>query len=358
MKFLIINPFGIGDVLFTTPLLRTIKQECPESSISYWCNQRIEPILANNPYLEKIFPLSRGDLKKVMNKSWISGVKMLWNLFSALRKERFDICFDFSLDYRYGLIAKLCGIKKRIGYNFKNRARFLNYKKDIDGYKSGHIVEYYLKLLDFINLIPETKNIDLFVSKNGTEKASVFLESCGVKESDLLIAIAPGAGLSWGKDASYKHWPPEKFAQVADRLIENHKTKILLFGDGLERDITDTLVHHMRYKPIDLVGRLTLCEYIDYLSKADILIANDGGPLHMAVALGLKTVSIFGPVDDLVYGPYSNNSGHKVLKRNLSCRPCYKNFRFAGCINDRKCLEDISVDEVYAAVEESLCVKK
>jgi ADP-heptose:LPS heptosyltransferase len=104
----------------------------------------------------------------------------------------------------------------------------------------------------------------------------------------------------------------------------------------------------------DLTGKLGLPELAAAIKRLKLLICNDGGPMHMAVALGVSTVSVFGPVDEKEYGPYPPDKRHIVVGKDLSCRPCYKNFRFPGCSNERRCLEDITVDEVYRKVKELL----
>ena len=102
---------------------------------------------------------------------------------------------------------------------------------------------------------------------------------------------------------------------------------------------------------LDLTGKLNLKELAAVINESKLLICNDGGPLHMAAALGVKTVSVFGPVDEAVYGPYPPDAKHVVVKKDLPCRPCYKDFRFTGCVNNRRCLEGITVDEVYGQIK-------
>ncbi len=350
-KFLIINPFGIGDVLFTTPVIRAIKEAYPQSFIGYWCNERAGEILKNNPRVDTVFALSRGDLKKIRHKSPIKGMGILLSLVRKIRQEKFEVSLDFSLDHRYSLISKLAGIKKRSGFDYKRRGGFLTHRISIEGYTSKHVVEYYLDLLKFIDIKPQHYNLELFISAECKLKSKNILARYGIKESELVVGIAPGAGASWGKDAAVKHWPAEKYGELADRIAENFNAKIIIFGDGSEKPIAEVIMNTARYKPIDLAGKTTLEELAGLISNLNILITNDGGPLHMAVALGIKTVSIFGPVDETVYGPYPPSAKHTVIKEDIDCRPCYQNFRFAGCMNDRRCLEDISVDEVYSAVD-------
>jgi lipopolysaccharide heptosyltransferase II len=354
-KFLIVNPFGIGDVLFTTPVLRAIKENQPESIIVYWCNERVKDILKNNPNIDKIFALSRGDIKRLYQQSRLEGMRKFLNLLSGLKKEKLDILFDFSLDHRYSLISKLLGIKKRIGFNYKRRGRFLTDRIDIKGYNSKHVVEYYLDLLKFINIRAKSYNLDLFIPEADRLKSKQIFDDYGIGDKDLVIGIAPGAGASWGKDAYIKHWPAVKFAQLADKLINDFNAKIIVLGDESERHIADTVLENMRNKTVDLSGKTDLEELTAVMHNLALLITNDGGPLHMAVALGVKTISIFGPVDESVYGPYPPCERHMVVRnKDIHCRPCYKNFRLPPCLSNRRCIEDISVEDVFEAVRRLL----
>lgn len=349
-RFLIINPFGIGDVLFTTPLIRAIKDSYPESLIAFWCNERVKDVLKNNKNIDKIFALSRGDIKRISKQSRFMGTKKILGLLSGLKKERFDISFDFSLDHRYSLISKILGIKRRIGFNYKRRGRFLTDKINIDGYHSKHVVEYYLDLLKFIGVEPKNKNLELSVPDSDKVKIKNILASQGINDKGLLIGIAPGAGASWGRDAALKHWPAVNFAQLADKIINELKAQVLILGDKQETTIARQVVKAMHNQAIDLVGKTNLDEFIAIISNLRLLITNDGGPLHIAVALRIKTVSIFGPVDDKVYGPYPKNEKHIVVKEDLTCSPCYQRFRMPACSRNRECINSISTQRLFEAV--------
>ncbi|MCQ9205698.1 MAG: glycosyltransferase family 9 protein [Omnitrophica bacterium] len=349
-KFLIINPFGIGDVLFSTPLTRNIKETFPESKIFYLCNRRVEPALRGNPLLNGVFVYERDEFEEVKKQSKILWLKKLWNLISEVKKEKIDIAIDLSLNSQFGFFAKLAAIKERVGYNYKNRGRFLTKKIKLESYENKHIIEYYLELAKLLGFESKHKEMELFVSKSQTDKAVEFLKRNGVGPDDLLIAVSPCGGASWGADSYRKHWPRKKFAQVSDMLINKHKAKIILTASNNERAAIEEIEGLMHHKPIKAVG-LALMDYAALLGQSKILIANDGGPVHIAVSLGIKTVSIFGPVDELVYGPYPQDiKKHFVIKKDLSCRPCYKNFRLSACSYSMKCLETISVDEVVEAV--------
>jgi len=354
-KVLIINPFGIGDVLFTTPVIRAIKDSEPYSFIGYWCNERVKDILKSNPNIDKVIALSRGDLKKVYRKSIFQGTHRFIKLLNEIKREKFDILLDLSLDHRYSLIAKITGIRKRIGFDYKNRGRFLTEKIGIDGYSDKHVVEYYLDLLKPLGIKPVSFNPELVLSEEGKMRAASMLAEYGIVDKDLVIGIAPGGGASWGKDAHLKHWPAIKFAQLADKIIDNFRAKIVILGDESEKSIAEEIIKSMHNKPLNLTGRLSLEELGAVINDLRVLIANDGGPLHMAAALGKKTVSFFGPVDPKVYGPYPyGEKEHIILKNNLPCSPCYVNFRLLSCNRNKECLEAIDVDSAVDAVKKLL----
>ena len=349
-KFLIINPFGIGDVLFTTPAIRAIKENFSGCFVGFWCNQRVEGILKDNPNINMLFPLSRGDLKKIYQESRVEGIKRFFGLLGRIKKEKFDTALDFSLDYRYSLLTKLIGIRRRIGFDYKKRGLFLTEKIGLDSYDKKHIVEYYLDLLRSIGISGASADLDLFIPENNRQRARKVFAAAGINKESLIIGIAPGAGASWGIQASYKQWPALRFAQLGDMLTQAFSAKIVILGDESERPIADIIINASKHKPLDLVGKTSLEEFAALVGNLNLLITNDGGPMHMAVALGVKTVSIFGPVDDLVYGPYPRTDKHIVIKNKIDCSPCYQGFRMQICDKNKLCLNSITTEEVFEAV--------
>jgi len=337
------------------PLVSILKKSDPQNSIFYWSNIRVKPILESNPNLDKIFALSRGDLKNISQNSGYTALKLFFDLIRDLKKERFDLAFDFSLDYRYSMFLRLLGVKRIIGFDYKNRGRFLTDKIRINGYQDRHVVEYYLDTLKFIGVFLDHKpEIQLFLPDTDIAWAENFLKVHNIKDNDLIIGIAPGGGASWGGNALYLRWPQDKFASLAHMLAKKDNAKIILFGSADEAGLCEQIEYSLKNKIINTSGKITLTQYGALFKKCNIAICNDAGPLHIAVALGLKTVCICGPVDEKVYGPYPLKPIHRIVKENLPCQPCYKNFRFPGCPYNRKCIQDITVDEVYSAVKSLL----
>jgi lipopolysaccharide heptosyltransferase II len=351
-KYLLINPFGIGDVLFTTPVIRGIKENIPDSYIGYWCNERVAPILRSNPAVDKVFALNRGDIKRLSRGLWFKEAGLWLGVLKEIKGEKFDVSFDFSLDHRYGLLSQLGGVKGRIGYNYKNRGRFLTGRVNIEGYGLKHMVEYYCDLPGMAGIKIKSREMSLPLSEDVRRAAKTIFHQYGLGEKNRVIGISAGGGASWGKDAQYKHWPAANFASLINKMQKDVPADIVLLGDEKEKNISDRIAGAVEHRVVNLAGKTNLEELCGIIASLDLLVTNDGGPLHIAAASGVKTVSIFGPVDDLVYGPYPKNEMHRVVRRHFSCQPCYINFRFKGCTNNRKCLEDITVDDVLVRVKE------
>lgn len=350
---LIINPFGIGDVLFSTALIEAIGRQVEGSHIGFLCNRRTEGLLKNNPLVDWVFVFEKDEYRNLWKESKVKCIRKFVSLLKEVKDKKFDTVFDLSLSRQFGFFMWVAGIPKRIGFNYRNRGIFLTDKVDIKGYHDKHIVEYYLDLLRLANLNPTANYLMLYVTDCDKKWAKDFLTAHEVKDEDLVIGIVPGGGASWGKDAAVKHWRKEGFMEVADKLIERHNAKVIILGDKNEADTCEKVENGMRNKPIMACGETTLLQFAALIGMCDLVIANDGGPLHVAVAMGAKTVGIFGPVDERVYGQYPLNERHKIVKGNLECQPCYRNFKLKDC-DIRRCLDEITVEDVLGVVEEAL----
>jgi lipopolysaccharide heptosyltransferase II len=353
MRILIVNPFGIGDVLFTTPLIANLKEAMPDSYIGYVCNARTKDVLLNNPKVDKIFIYEKDKFRKLWKASGILAFRKFIKFLSSIRKKRFDVVFDLSLGQEYGFFLWLIGIKKRIGYNYKNRGLFLTDKVDVSGYDEKHIVEYYLDLLRLIGIEPRRKNLGFPLGQKETEWAREYLDENGVGDSETLVGIIPGGGASWGGAAYKKQWPQHRFANLANQIADRHKARIIMFGDAGEIALCNQVASLIKDIPVMACGRTSLSKLAALIKGCDLIICNDGGPLHIAVSQGTKTVSIFGPVDPRVYGPYPEGPDNIVIKKALACQPCYKKFKLKECVH-MDCLNTIEVKEVMAAIDNFL----
>ncbi len=354
-NILIFNPFGIGDVLFTTPLIRNLKDAFPESSITYLCNRRTKPILDNNVFLKDVIVFEKDEWRESLRESKVGFIGKFIGFRRQIKKGKFDLMFDLSMNSQYGLFFKLSGVKRRLGLDFKNRGRFLTDKiKIVDGFKDKHVARYYLDLLGLLGVESREYKFDLEVPQDKQGKARASLENYGLKPEADFIGICPGSGDSWQQTAYFKRWPKEHFLKISEMISEEYASQIILFGSKAEKNICDYVYENMHTKPLNLCGKISLEEFITLVSISKAIITNDGGPFHIAQALNKKVIAFFGPVDDKVYGAYPDSDSSIVFKSGVECRPCYKTFKFSGCGFDKKCLRDISPKDVFSSFK-NLC---
>ena len=349
-KVLIINTFGIGDVLFTTPFISNLREEYPGLFIGYIANIRTAPILKDNKKINKVFVYERDDFLAIYRRSKWQFFSEIYKFLMQVKKENFDIVFDFSLNTPANIFMWLLGIKHRIGFNYKNRSPLLTYKIPILGFEGKHVVEYYLDLAQRLGLKVTNRNLEVFISDNDYAWADDFLKGQGILKSQRAIGVIPGGGASWGKEARFRRWDTQKFAQLVDKIVEKFGLPIILMGDKLEEPLCEDIAKRARGKIIQACGKTTLNQFIALLKRCDFVFLNDGGPLHLAVAAGAKTVSLFGPVDEVVYGPYGPADRHRVVTNSVACRPCYRRFKMTNC-EHVSCMKNIEVNDILSKLE-------
>lgn len=343
-KILIINPYGIGDVLFTTPVISNLRLAYPQAFIAYLANARTADFFKFNSDIAQVFVYERDE--------FVGKPQKYFELFNSIRQQKFDAVFDFSLNSSLGFLSAACGIKKRVGFDYRRRGWFLTDRLPLLGFEEKHIVEYYLDLLSAIEIPVVTKQMKLDVPSKDIQWAKGWLNSHNIDGAKPLIALLPGGGASWGKAAGHKRWPASNFAQLIDKIVENFDAAIILMGDSKEEELCREVVRLAHFPLHFAVGETSLLGLAALLMRCQGAILNDGGPLHVAAAVGVKTVSIFGPVDPHVYGPYPA-SGHIVVQKGLPCQPCYRRFRQADC-GHINCLNELSVEDVYRKAQNIL----
>ncbi len=356
-KILIINPFGIGDVLFSTVVISAIKQKDPGSHIGYICNIRTNEILQTNPDVSEVFVFERDEYRSLWKERRIECVKRFFNFWSKIRKEKFDIAIDLSLGKEYAFLCWLIGIKERRGFNYKGRGRFLTHKIAFDGFNDKPVAEYYLSLIPGVEhtIARGTWHHSTVLVSTDKDRVCIdgFLRRNEVKEDDLLVGVAPGGGVSFGKkDQRRRRWSASKFSEVADRVVEKFNAKIVLISGPEEENLVREIAGYMKEKSL-VAPKTSIREMAALCKRCRMVICSEGGPLHIASSQGVNTLSIFGPVDEKVYGPYPPSDKNIVIKSNIECRPCYKRFKIPKC-NNRQCLEDVSVDTVFERIINSL----
>ena len=156
-------------------------------------------MLKNNPFIDQIFIYERDDFKRLQSVSWFKWLKEFNSFIRLINKAKFDLAIDLSLASNFSFFLWLAGIKRRIGYNYKNRGWLLTDSLKLEGYEGRHIVEYYNSLLSLIKVEPKYKNPELYLNKDEQGYADKIFEDNHIDAAGRLIAIAPGGGASWGK---------------------------------------------------------------------------------------------------------------------------------------------------------------
>jgi 3-deoxy-D-manno-octulosonic-acid transferase len=347
-----VNPFGIGDVLFSMTVVEALKESDPGARVGFLCNERTEAIVRMNPQVSDVFVFSRDRFRALWKEGLAPFFRELRALLGAVRKGRYDTMIDLSLGREYNFLGMCLGIRERVGLDYKGRGFFLTRRKKIAGYAGEHAAQTQLSLLKLLGLEPHETSVklSLAVPAEAKKKAETLLRDSGIGASDKVLAVAPGGGKSWGRDAVYKQWDAERFAAAAGRFTGARGLRILLVGDAGERELLERAASQLDGKAVVVCGE-PLETVAALLLRSELLLCNDGGLLHLANALGVKTVSIFGPVDEKVYGPYHNGAAREVVTEPVECRTCYKNFHFPPCPYDGRCLKELSVEKVVQALE-------
>lgn len=352
-RFLIINTFGIGDVLFTVPLIKNIKANIPDAYIGYISNRRTAPLLESLPQINQVIVYDRNEFKVVSDRSRLEFLQLILKTKTEIQQGHYDIVFDFSMTWYAGFYCWLAGIKQRVGLNYKNRSIFLTKKVLFSGYEGRHVAQYYQGLLGAVNFHISPQSMDIAVAPEGCLWAEKFLQDANFLQARW-IAVFPGGGESWGPDAKFKRWPAEKYAQLITKIMADFNVNIILLGNHAEESLCKEIQSLVKCPLFNACGKTNLLQTLAILKKSFLALVNDGGPLHMAVAAGIKTVSVFGPVDEKVYGPYAGVPGqHRVVTSSIACRPCYRNFRRAAC-EHISCVKNVEVGDVFNAVQNSL----
>lgn len=347
-RILIFNPFGIGDVLFATPLIKNLRLAFPDAHIAFMCPRRTQVLVKNNPNIDEVLTFEKDDWRRLAAESKIKFIRELAAFYRDLKSRKFDVLMDLSLSPQYGAFFAALGIKQRICYDYRGRGRFHNSKVPLpQGYINKHVARYYLELAACLGVTVRDYPLELFLSRDALKAGADLLKANGIEPG--FVLVCPGSGDSWGDNAYFKRWPSENFIELCRKLQAVGRAVVIAGSSGEKQLCRD--IASQSPAAIDLCGKTSPEEFCAVLSLSALVISSDGGPFHAARALGKKTMVFFGPVDDVVYGPYPDSRDCAVFKAVVDCRPCYCSFRFPPCPYDKRCLRAISVDEVYSLID-------
>jgi len=351
MKILIRGVNWIGDAVITLPAIRAVRHAFPDARISLLVRPWVADIFKENPDINNVIPYD-DSFKGIIGKI---------RLARKLRDQKFDIAILLQNAFDAALIAWLAGIPERIGYSRDFRGLLLTkaipVSKDV---LENHQVRYYLNLVRSMGIEAKETLPFIYLSDDEREQARKLLAmSAGtprthnITGSRLLVGINPGA--TYG---SAKRWLPERFAELILRIINELNGDIIIFGSSSETKIVDEIISlvepHVESSQqhsniLNMAGKTGLRELAALIAECDAFITNDSGPMHMACALFVPVVAMFGSTDRTATSPFGE--GHQIISKNLPCSPCMERECPEGTM---KCMSDIAAEDVFTALKKVL----
>ncbi len=334
MKILIRATNWVGDAIMALPALRVVRARFPDARIA---------ILAR-PYVADIYRGQKicDELISYDPKGAHAGLVGRERLAKELRKRKFDVALLLQNAFDAAWLAWRSGIPERVGYARDGRSLLLTRK--IPAPKRGEIPAheqfYYLELLrraGWIDSLPGESFIALDVSEEHRRQAEEALSSAGARPNAVRIAI--GAGASYG---SAKCWPPDRFAEFVNRFRLHTDADVILFGTAAEQKVSDAIGAGIKGPSISLVGKTAIAALPALLSRCQLFVGNDSGAMHVAAAVGLPVVAIFGPTDPHGTAPVTPRC--TVVQEKPYCSPCF----LRRCPIDHRCMTSVRPETVEA----------
>jgi heptosyltransferase-2 len=333
-RILIRTTNWVGDMVMTVPAIEAVRENFPESTVAVAARPWVIPLLENHPAVDQVIPL----MKK---KGSVSRAVEIIRMARLIRGMGFDLAVLFQNAFEAALLAWLGGIRFRLGYDTDGRRFLLSHAVTRNQGVSGlHQVEYYLSILRAVGWEAGTRDPHLYVAEKDRLNAQSILASDGIEQDHFLLGLSPGAIFG-----PAKRWPSERFATVADWAVQRWGAKVLVMGSGQEKDICAALTRSMKQRPLDLCGRTTLGEAMALIERCHLFVTNDSGLMHIAAALNVPMVAIFGSTDPVSTGPRSEKA--RIVRRPVDCAPCLK----PECPDDYQCMLIIEPDMVWKEME-------
>ncbi len=320
----------VGDLVMSTPALAAIRKSYPGSRISVLVRPPLEGLLKGNPAVDDII---------LYDKKRYKGPMGIAKLARELRRRRFSRAILLQNAFEAALIAFMANIPIRMGYSTDGRGLLLTHGvKVARKTREKHQVYYYLDMLEALGLKSAGEKPRLYPGKEDRRDGANILKEHGISRGDLIVGINPGAQYGVAKK-----WYPERYGTLADRLIKNFGAKILIFGGAGDVSVAGTVEASMKGGCVNLAGKTSLEDLMALAGKCRLFVTNDTGAMHVAAALGVPTLAVFGSTDPVATGPFGK--GCRVVRNPVYCSPCLKR----TCpLKHYKCLESVSVDRVYS----------
>ncbi len=342
-KILIRSTNWIGDAIMTIPAVRSIRNNYPDAEITILALPWVADVFVASPWIDKIFIYEK--------KGRHHGLRGRLQLISQLKKEKFDAAVLLQNAFEAALITFLAGIPIRGGYGTDGRALLLTHRvKKTSEIKGKHEVYYYQEMIAGLGISPGANKLELFLANetliNAENSLKSFRQTEGVPKKSPVIGFNPGAAYG-----PAKRWPAEKFALLAKEICRQLTGIVVIFGTDADTQ-SAKIIKEGSGSPqqvLDLTGKTDLAAAMAYIDLCDVFVTNDSGLMHVAAALATPVAAVFGSTNHIATGPWCDC--FRIIREPMACSPCKKTHCPQGHL---KCMEDISSEQVFAAVAELL----
>jgi heptosyltransferase-2 len=340
MKLLIRATNWVGDAIIALPALHAVRKRFPQADIAVLALPYVADIYRGQGVADELIGYDRNGQH--------AGIHGQERLVAELKTQRFDTALLLQNAFDAAWVAWRAGIPERIGYNRDARGVLLT--KAIRVPRAGEIPAhekfYYLELLKragWIDSLPDVAEISLNVTEEQALRAEEKLQSFGAERGSVRIAV--GAGASYG---SAKCWPPERFATAINQLVKERQVQLILFGTPGEAAVSAAIQAGLDKSALDLTGKTEIAELPALLSRCTAFLGNDSGAMHVASAVGLPVVAVFGPTDPHGTAPVTPRC--TIVQEKPYCSPCF----LRRCPTDHRCMTALAPERVSAGVLRAL----
>lgn len=333
-KILVIKLGAFGDIVLITPALRALRQHFPEAQIEVVVKKEYKDVLQNCPYLDNLIILKNKSIKEICKR------------IIYLRKKEFEIGIDFQNNKLSHLILFFSCVRERFGYRNKKFGFLLN-RGLVESKTNLDPVAHQFEALKKLGIELKHKRPELWISEYDEEYAEKFLEKNWHTKNQMLIGIHVVASKRWES----KLWPAEYCAKLSDNLAQKLNARILFTGTAQDKDYIKAIISHTHCKPINACGQTSFMQLGALIRRCRVFVSVDSAPLHIAAAVGVPFVALFGPTDPKRHLPYSEK--FVLIRKELKCAPCYR----PRCAT-KNCMRQIKVEEVQTAVLDLITEQK
>ncbi|MCD4780503.1 MAG: lipopolysaccharide heptosyltransferase II [Candidatus Omnitrophica bacterium] len=330
-NILVVNVNWLGDVVFSSPIFKALKQFYPEARVVCMAPERVRLLAAHIEGVDAFICLD----ERNQQRSWLAK----WRLVQTIKKERFDIVFLLHRSWTRALLVYLAGIPVRVGYDVKRRGMFLTHRIQ-EPYTLLHRSEIYLKVVEAYRIPVNDRTTTLIVNDDQRRDIGNILKERGISQNDRFIVFNPGG--NW----NLKRWPVEQWRKLLQRVIARTDIRVIISGAEKDKVLSDQLISGQGSQVIDLTGQTSLSELMALFERSDLLVTADSGPMHIGHSVGTAVLALFGPTRPELTRPLGPGP-LEVLQYEIGCNQesCY----YLDCPQNT-CMRAISVQDVYQMI--------